>query len=273
MRILSNLFDRRTFTLFVKYISIFIKIDFIYRVDFALRWFGYPARLLIAYLLWRYLATVNEDISANLNEIIVYYVFALFLSQLFSFIRLSRNIREEIYGGDIVIYAVRAVPHWLTHYARMIASVGVNALFASPAIVLIAFVLTGVSPTFVGFVWFVVFFLIGITITFQIYYILGLTTFFIEEIVGTLQLYQMIGNFMGGVYLPLQFFPPMLTTISVYLPFRYWVYLPARAMSTPPTFIEGASMTIIGVIWVVVLQAVIAWEWKKGWMHYSGHSI
>lgn len=244
-----------------------------YRWDFALRWLGYPLRLLMAYALWAHLARANPQLDIDFGQLMVYYIFALFLSDMFSFIRLARSLREEIYGGDIALYVVRPMPHAVMHYADVLASVGLTSLMASPLLIAVAFWVRGVWPGWAGIAWFVLFFAIGLTITYQIYYLFGLTTFFTDEIVGTLRMYHSIELFLGGALLPLSMFPPTLQAISRFLPFQFWVYLPARAISAPPDLPSGLASAALGLAWILGLGGLISLVWRAGWRHYSGHSL
>lgn len=258
---------------FFALMKFFSKLSTAYKSDLMLRWLGYPARLLITYLLWTYLLRINHASEEQTNAIIVYFVFALFLSHLFSFIRMARDIREEVYSGDIVTYMVRPLSHFFVNFAKSIVTIVLNTFIAIPLIVVIGFLITGYLPTLYQVLLFFVTFLMGFTITFMIYYIIGLTSFFTGEIMGTLRIFSIISEFLGGVFLPLYYFPLSLQSILYFSPFQFWVYLPASVISGNVSIASTLPLLLIGSIWIIILAIIIKIIWNIGTSRYSGHSI
>lgn len=263
----------RTLRVFFALLRTFNKVDRAYKVDLVLRWLGYPARLLITYMLWAYLLKMSHASAQQTTTIIVYFVFALFLGQLYSFVRMARDIREEIYGGDITVYLVRPLSHLMLNYSKAVMTIVINAFIAFPFIWAIAFFLTGYIPSLYQVGMFALAFLTGFTITFLIFYTIALTAFFTGEIMGALRAFWIISDFLGGVFLPISLMPVSLQEILKYLPFQFWVYLPASLFSgnQPP---ESAwQLLLTGLGWIVILWGGYRLIWKVGTSRYSGHSL
>ncbi|MBN2676915.1 MAG: ABC-2 family transporter protein [Anaerolineaceae bacterium] len=266
----SRIKDAKVFVALLKFYS---KLSVAYKTDLALRWLGYPARLLITYLLWSYLLRVNHVSKEQTNSVIIYFIFALFFSHLYSFIRMSRDIREEIYGGDIVLYMVRPLSHLAMCLTKAIMTIVLNTLFALPILVIVGFVITGYFPSISQMLMLLITFFLGFVMTFMIYYIIGLTSFFTDEIIGTLRLFMILSEFFGGVYLPLNYFPPFFQKILYYSPFQFWVYLPASMISGNIAIESAFPLLVIGIGWILLLAVLIRVIWHFGSSRYSGHSV
>jgi ABC-2 type transport system permease protein len=59
--------------------------------------------------------------------------------------------------------------------------------------------------------------------------LIGLSAFWLEEVMPVFWIYQKLLFTVGGLFLPLDLFPPWLKRISDWLPFRFIAYVPARA--------------------------------------------
>jgi ABC-2 type transport system permease protein len=100
-------------------------------------------------------------------------------------------------------------------------------------------------------------------ISFLIVLVLAMTALWLEDTSSIMWIYQKLLFIIGGMLLPLDFYPNWLQQLTTYLPTSYMMYLPAK------TFvhfsISGFLSTIIGQIaWIVVLFGILVLIYKKG---------
>ncbi|MFH0856491.1 MAG: ABC-2 family transporter protein, partial [bacterium] len=104
---------------------------------------------------------------------------------------------------------------------------------------------------------------------FLISYNLGLTSFWLGMIQSLVYGAQIIGEFLGGKYLPMDLFPKWLLKISNFLPFRYMIYEPISIFLNKAQF-NWLSL-IVPLIWIVILSITASVAWKRGIKVYEAY--
>ena len=84
--------------------------------------------------------------------------------------------------------------------------------------------------------------------------LIGLSAFVVEDSKAFRWIYQKFLLVLGGLLIPLDFFPAWLQTISLNLPFAWIIYGPARLFVDPSLARLGAVLTQQG-IWLAVIAA------------------
>lgn len=109
---------------------------------------------------------------------------------------------------------------------------------------------------------------LAILINFCIHAMIGLLAFVTEEISAFQWIYSKFILIMGGVLIPLDFFPVWLQKISFAFPFAYTTYGPARLFVDPTP--ERMQLIFTGqIIWVVVLGLLLSWFYKRSQRHLA----
>lgn len=79
--------------------------------------------------------------------------------------------------------------------------------------------------------------------------------------------------FMGGAFIPVNFFPEAVQKVLVYTPFPYFVSFPVRTMmglTTPQDLTRGSLMLIL---WSLFFMLSALMLWKRGQKNYTGVGI
>ena len=93
--------------------------------------------------------------------------------------------------------------------------------------------------------------------------LIGLSAFEVEEVAPFEWIYQKLVFILGGMLIPLDFYPTWLQTIAMYLPFPYMMYGPARLFVRPDMtlFIQ----IIAGqVVWLAVIGGLLILVFSRG---------
>jgi ABC-2 type transport system permease protein len=100
---------------------------------------------------------------------------------------------------------------------------------------------------------------------------IGLLAFITEEIMAFEWIYNKFVLILGGVLIPLDFFPDWLGRISLVLPFAYTTYGPARL------FVDPSLARFVGLLWrqslwLLVLGGLLAFFYRKSvsWLSING---
>ena len=93
--------------------------------------------------------------------------------------------------------------------------------------------------------------------------LIGLAAFVSEEVAPYEWIYQKLVFILGGMLVPLDFYPAWLQTVSKSLPFAYMMYGPARL------FVEPSLQIFIQIItgqllWLAILGGLLALAFARG---------
>jgi len=93
--------------------------------------------------------------------------------------------------------------------------------------------------------------------------LIGLAAFVSEEVAPYEWIYQKLVFILGGMLVPLDFYPIWLQSIAKSLPFAYMMYGPARLFVEPnlQIFIQILSGQLI---WLLILGSVVALAFSRG---------
>lgn len=178
--------------------------------------------------------------------------------------RLGRRISEEVKSGDIAYLLNKPYNFLFYNYAHHIGSalLSVFLTFILGAI-LFAFLagLPSISAATVPLVLLTV--MLSITIDFLIYFSIGIAAFWFEDISAFLWMQQKLVFILGGMLLPLEFFPRFLQDIAINLPFAYIAYAPAKLFVsfTSEFFIQTVLMQLF---WIGFFAALATALYKIG---------
>lgn len=253
------------------YAAITFKYSLAYRFDLFVKLAGYPARLLMCFFLWKVL--VNNQIiqGYGFRDILTYYLLAYFLTQMYPFKRMARDIKMEIYSGDLVIFLARGVPHWAAWVGRFLATACAYCILVTPMAAALILLLGKVSVNPRAIIGFLALFLVGMMIKGQAWYLVGISTYYTEENMGWARLYDLAERLLSGALLPLFLFPEWFTGVSQYLPFHYTLYAPVQALLQPLSWTELGWKLLAGLAWCLAFAVFVRVVFNHGWRRFTAY--
>jgi ABC-2 type transport system permease protein len=96
--------------------------------------------------------------------------------------------------------------------------------------------------------------------------LIGLAAFIAEDVAPFEWIYQKLAFIFGGLFIPLDFYPQWLQTISRILPFSSMVYAPARLFVAPDAG-GFASIISMQLLWIIGLGLLLSLAYRQG-LHY-----
>ncbi len=240
-----------------KYIAILlinVQNNFAYAGEFFYRSFFMILIIFIFMHLWKaaYGASGSTSISGiTLNNLIWYLVMteAILMSRPV----FSGKISDEVKDGTLAYTIGRPFNYLLFHYASGMGDTILRIIINFASGSLLAFLLVGpcsFNPVFIPFL--VITIAMGLLLDFLIEGLIGLSAFLIEDVSGIQLVYSKLLFILGGLMIPLDFFPLWLQGIAKCLPFHLILYAPARL------FIDFSLESWLGIlglqfIWIIVL--------------------
>lgn len=92
--------------------------------------------------------------------------------------------------------------------------------------------------------------------------LIGLSAFWIEEVMPVFWIYQKLLFTLGGLFLPLEMFPDWLRRIAEWLPFQFIAYAPARSFVAFEA--KFALRAVAGQIaYVLALTTLVTLVWRR----------
>ena len=171
--------------------------------------------------------------------------------------RLSRVIAESVRDGSIAYQLNKPYHYVLYHLSVAFGDNLTRMVFYLISGGCIVWILVGPPPDPHGWPLVLIAMIIGWMIDFCINILIGLAAFLVEEVSAFDWIYSKFLLLLGGILIPLDFFPSWLRSISQALPFANTIYGPARLFvdPTPERFIHllGGQLAWLSVFAVIVL--------------------
>ncbi len=148
------------------------------------------------------------------------------------------------------------------------ASVGlgdslINLVFNILAGGILVWILVGPPPNPSGYPLVLLCIGLGWLLDFCFQSLIGLAAFVAEDTAAFEWIYQKVLFILGGMLIPLDFFPGWLRAISQATPFAYTIYGPAR-LFVDPSLGRFAGLVLGQLAWLVVAGLLVALAYRKG---------
>jgi ABC-2 type transport system permease protein len=113
--------------------------------------------------------------------------------------------------------------------------------------------------------------LLGWAVDFCVQALIGLAAFVVEDVSAFEWIYQKMVFILGGMLIPIDFFPDWLRSLSQALPFAYTMYGPAR-LFVQPELGRFAALAAGQLFWIGLLGLILALVYRRGmkWLAVNG---
>jgi ABC-2 type transport system permease protein len=171
---------------------------------------------------------------------------------------LARRIAEDVQTGDIAYTLNRPYSFLLYQFAYSIGTSLLVTIVVFALASIVAFLLVGplqVNMIVLPFV--VISLLLALVLMFLMNFSIGILAFWFEEVKSIRWINEKLIFILGGMLIPINFFPGILRQIALLLPFSYTSYAPAYLFVdfSSTFFVQSISMQLI---WIAI-YAVVAY--------------
>jgi ABC-2 type transport system permease protein len=185
-------------------------------------------------------------------------------------------LSQDIYNGNLSRYLIYPLSVF-TYKATLSAAQSLFCLFQLLLLIALFFGVWGVPTLFSISPLSSLQTLFTLALAFYLHFLIAtsleLVAFWMDQVWSLAVMLRFIASFMGGVYLPITFFPEGLKAISPYLPFYYFYNFPTQVWFgkvSPEQFIFGFSVL---AFWIFTFHLINALLWNKGIKNYAGVGI
>lgn len=249
----------------------------VYRFN-ALTWIAYALLPSLAFMLiWlaRYESAPGQKIGGfNLGEMIAYYLVVTLLS-----VAITPHpewwVAQEIRDGKITPFIVRPIGFWGYLLARESAYQVIKTAMSLPAFALVAWgfrqYIAWPSPSAWQLGVFVLAAAGAFVLLMQIKYLLGLSAFWLAEVGGLLEIWNILLAVFAGRLLPLDLLPGWIRAVGAWLPFHLLYDFPMRVLLGRIGPREVALDFGLQVVWALALGVLVRQAWQRGLLAYEAY--
>ena len=178
--------------------------------------------------------------------------------------RVAGMVQEEVRDGTLAVTLTRPWSYPAFHFWRSFGEGAVRALPVLAVGFCLATVFVGPLPGYLRALPFgLLLILLGLAVGILWTLAIGLLAFWLEEVSPVFWIVQKAIFILGGLFLPIDFFPPGLAAVARWLPFAFSAYWPAITMVNFGwrTFFTGLAGA---VVWLAVLACIVALLFTAG---------
>lgn len=234
-----------------------------------------PLMILISFTVWttifQYLPTLAGQGGMTFEQVMGYYVTVLVIEYISGSVHaVHSNMWHDINSGRLSLHLCRPVHYDLILFSQTIGrtwmrgAVGLLVLFSWGLIS--GWISNDPLQLLLGSVAIIE----SICLAFSIQFIIGSITFWTDKVLALRDLLTRVMTFLGGLILPLSFFPAEVQRVLGFLPFRFLYGYPATVMNSE---VSGIILTdqLLVVGWTVFFVVVGRFIFKRGLRRYASH--
>lgn len=205
----------------------------VYRLNVFLMFLAQIFSLTIFIILWQAIYSQSNQIGGySLNELISYYILSSFLGFIIQGVDVAWHVGDEINLGQITNFILRPINYFWATLAYVLGKVFFNfSLIAILILGIALFDFSLVENFFLSWqqiIFFGVSVLLSLGLFFNLFFLIGILTFWLGTIKGFNFFIRMVMFFLSGAIVPLDLLPIFLMKINHFLPFQYITWLPFR---------------------------------------------
>ncbi len=177
--------------------------------------------------------------------------------------RLSNTISEAVKDGSIAYVLNKPYDFLLYQLSSSLGETIFRALMNAVFGGLVVWALAGPPPSAAGFLVVLPAILGAWMVNFCISTLIGLAAFVTEDIAAFVWIYQKLAFVLGGLLIPLDFYPGWLQIIARALPFSAITYSPARLFVSPslPALLQTLGVQLA---WTAALGLLMVSIYRRG---------
>lgn len=242
-----------------------------YRMNTFAYFFSEAFSLLVMIYLWLSIYSQGNKIgSYTFRGLIIYYILTNLISLSLNAQDIARIIGEEIRLGEFVNYLLKPINFQLDKFFYNLGAIAYN--FSVYFIIFfIAFVLffNLTDLNYLLVFYFLIFTIMAVVINFLIYYIIGISTFYLGFIMGVNFIISNIIFFLSGNLVPLDLLPSAVLKIVNWLPFKYLAFIPISIITGRIATGNLLSLFVGGLLWIAILYLISLIIYKQGLKKYE----
>ncbi len=239
--------------------------DSLFKLNYYLSFISIPIQLSIIYFFWKVGLGEGSIKGFSLSKMVLYFLFVRLLQIVYQpAMYTTYELWNEINKGTIIVWILRPISYPLYMLSKKF---GIFVVRILSSLIVINFLLY-----FLG--WQVVFkdiglgvlsSMMGYIILYEIQFFIGALTFWLKNIISLRDTVMDMMALLGGMVIPLDFFPDTLKSFSLLSPMASIYYYPAKILAGGiDKGLDFYKIFSIQFIWLVFFALIIGFVWHLG---------
>lgn len=250
-----------------------LKVAYYYRLNAIVTLLFNNISFIITIFFWKLIYGGNESSILNgfdFSKVVTYYLIHN-LFYFFVFYDVGISFVDLIKSGGFTSYLLK--PYRLTAmiYVRHFADKSMDFL-SQVIIVILTLPALGkflvINLNWLNAVYILIFIVLSTVTSFLVGSMLGGTSFWIEDAKWVIWTFQVLLNFLTGVFIPVDFFPQKVIPILEWLPFMTWGYIPTKIYLGFYSLDKIHFLLLINIMWTFLLFLIYEVVLKFGIKNY-----
>ncbi len=247
--------------LYLSFIS--IKTYTYYLKDFIISRIFLVIVLIIFSFIYKTLLAGNSSFASFTLPMLLYYL-AITESIEMSKVYVHNQISVEIKSGAVAYQLLRPISYIFFHISSAFGEIFIKNIITLIIGFICAFIVSGFKTiNFMNVILSIPIIYAAIILNLLFMILIGIFSFYIEETEPIYWIYQKLIFIVGGLFVPLEFFPPIILKIFKFFPFAYMNYFAAKmsVLFNLKEYLVGFS---IQLIYIIAIFSLINLIYNKG---------
>lgn len=245
-----------------------------HRADVAIWTFSGIFTPFIFIFLWIAVLQSSPQTGVGINQIIIYYLLVMLILTTNSAWS-AQFIAQDIQKGELNYFLVKPVSFYFLEATKQAAEKIYKVFYVLIAIFLIMlFFNIGIEDLNLKYELLPLFFIsiiLGSTLTFALDLAIGLSAFWLTQIIFLKRYYEFAQAIFSGEIIPIFLMPAGILFINQFLPFRYMLAFPIEIIMGKLDFSQIMFGLAIEIIWVFIAILIYKTIYKYGVKAYGGY--
>jgi ABC-2 type transport system permease protein len=241
-------------------------------IDFLANWAGFPFTMTTYYFLYGTVYQYNPTFAGmDFHTLLVYFFLALCFRRIGSHSSTANDVSDNIQKGSFLPYITRPIHYIGYFFAIQSAKVVLQGLLALPFIIAVPILfIPGYAFNLVPIIQAYMLALLGFGAIFQVFFMVGLLSFWFEAIWGIRHGIGILIWLFSGALIPITIMPDPLKAIAFILPFQHAAGIPAQLILGQKGNGEFVTSALILIVWIILLFLAQRTIWEKGLLKHDG---
>ena len=206
---------------------------------------------------------VNMINGVSLPSTIIYFVVIGALFPIFGWSGIVDVISSGVKSGSIITALIRPMSYFNQLIVGDIATQLPNVIIMTIPVIILVIILAHLSITLITALLFIFYVLIGYLIVIFFGFIIGSLALYLTNIYGIVEAIDQGTYILGGVIIPLVFFPSYIEHLLLLTPFPFMAFIPSATLTGMISTSTSESFILVGLIWIIILGVSAYLLWRR----------
>ncbi len=176
--------------------------------------------------------------------------------------------KNDIREGGLVRYLTRPFSYLLMSFFEELPHRIIQGIYGGIAYIFLSYFIS-IPPVALSFNSIIIV-VLAYVLCFIIQAAISLIAFWIIDLNGILNIWEVMRMILSGMLIPLTFLPDWLSSVAFVLPFAYYIYFPVITILGNTNVDTQIWIIVMQIMWIVIFSLIYKIFWHFGIKKFSG---